>query len=125
MKRKYSFDVEVSFPAGLLKITPGDTSGDIATFSGISIGVIGQFSFYHPDKINKYRPYKIGAGFLALSAFNYDEDSDRDVAIVALGSVYPTNKSAKLSFPIYFGCGYFLKDGIFSFLLGPGIRVSF
>lgn len=131
LKRRYSFDVEVSFPAGLLTIYPNDTISGLKSLSGISMAMIAQFSFYHPDKINSYRPYKIGAGFLALNAFNLSEGMD--LSLVVLGSVYPTTRDAKLSFPLYVGGGYSLsgkQDNIppsqrFFFLIGPGIRVKF
>ena len=130
LKRKYSFDVEVSFPAGLITIskqTSGADSGKIGfgSLSGISMAMIAQFSFYNPNKIAKYRPYKIGAGFLAFNAFNFSDKADnRDVGIVVLGSIYPTTKDVKLSFPLYVGGGYFLKDQKWFFLVGPGIRVT-
>lgn len=127
LKRAYRFDLDVSFPAGLLTISPSDTSNSIGSLSGISMALIGQFSFYHPDKINKLRPYKIGAGFLALNAFNFSDDAstDRDVGLVVLASVYPTTRDTKLSFPLYVGGGYYIKAKEFVFLVGPGIRVSF
>lgn len=126
LKRTYSFDLEVSFPAGLLTIAPSDSTNSIGSLSGVSMAIIGQFSFYHPDKINKYRPYKIGAGFLALNAFNFSDNAqNRDVGLVVLGSVYPTTRDSKLSFPLYIGGGYFIKNKEFVFLIGPGIRVSF
>lgn len=123
LKKDYSFDIEVSFPAGLLTITPSDTTETFGTLSGISMAMIAQFSFYHPKKINVYRPFKVGAGFLALNAFNFNENSGRDVGIVLLGSLYPTSRDTKLSFPLYMGGGYFLKAKKFFFLVGPGIRV--
>lgn len=126
LKRRYSFDIEVSFPAGLITISKQD-SGEIGfgSLSGISMAMIAQFSFYHPEKIAKYRPYKIGAGFLAFNAFNFSDNVDnRDVGIVILGSLYPTTRDVKLSFPLYVGGGYFLKDRKWFFLIGPGIRVK-
>jgi hypothetical protein len=131
LKRKYSFDVEVSFPAGLLTVYPNDTSGSIGTLTGISMAMIAQFSFYHPDKINTYRPYKIGAGFLALNAFNLSEGMD--LSLVVIGSIYPTTKDVKLTFPLYVGFGYAISSKEiynspgerFFFLIGPGIRVRF
>lgn len=126
LKRSYRFDLEVSFPAGLLTISPSDTTNNIGSLSGVSMALIGQFSFYHPDKINKLRPYKIGAGFLALNAFNFSDNAEnRDIGLVMLGSLYPTTRDAKLSFPLYFGWGYYIKKKEFVFLVGPGIRVSF
>jgi hypothetical protein len=131
LKRSYSFDVEVSFPAGLLTIYPKDTIKTLGNLSGISMAMIAQFSFYHPEKINTYRPYKIGAGFLALNAFNLSEGMD--LSLVVLGSVYPTTRDAKLSFPLYAGFGYQLSQSDvkktpgerFFFMVGPGIRVKF
>ena len=124
LKRRYSFDIEVSFPAGLITVTKHDTGGvNLGSLSGISMAMIAQFSFYHPDKIAQYRPYKIGAGFLALNAFNFTETADRDVGLVVLGSIYPTTKDVKLTFPLYMGFGYFIKESKFFFLVGPGIRI--
>jgi hypothetical protein len=37
--------------------------------------------------------------------------------------LYPTRRDAKLTFPLYFGMGYKLKNEQFFFLVGPGIRV--
>ncbi len=126
LKRTYSFDIEVSFPAGLITISKQE-DGEVGfgSLSGISMAMIAQFSFYHPEKIAKYRPYKIGAGFLAFNAFNFSDNVDnRDVGIVLLGSLYPTTRDVKLSFPLYVGGGYFLKDRKWFFLIGPGIRVK-
>ena len=43
---------------------------------------------------------------------------------VITGSVYPTRKDVKLSFPLYVGGGYFLGSKKGFILLGPGIRIS-
>ena len=88
------------------------------------MAMIAQFSFYDPERIGKFKPYKVGAGFLALNAFNFNEGADRDVAIVVLGSLYPTRKDVKLTFPLYFGGGYFLGAKKLFVLVGPGIRIS-
>ncbi len=129
LKRRYSFDVEVSFPAGLLTFNPNDSTDLLGSMSSINMAVIAQFSFYHPDKINTFRPYKIGAGFLASNAFNLSEGS-AELNLVVLGSLYPTTKDAKLSFPLYMGGGITISgDKPFNeryfFLIGPGIRVKF
>ena len=127
LKRKMSFDIEVSFPAGLLTVAgakEGDDKNEIQSLSGISMAMIAQFSFYHPDKIARYRPYKIGAGFLALNAFNFTDDANRDVGMVVLGSIYPATREVKLSFPLYVGFGYFFKEERLKFIIGPGIRVK-
>jgi len=127
LQKSHSFDVEVSFPAGLITVSKPDPDSEDDRFgqlSGISIAMIAQFTFYHPEKINTPRPYKVGAGFLALNTFNFsDNNDDRDIGLVVLGSVYPTKKDVKLTFPLYFGGGYLLKGQKFFFLLGPGIRI--
>jgi len=129
LKKEYSFDIDLSFPAGLITVSkPDEDSGDdkLGSLSGISIAMIAQFTFYHPEKINTPRPYKIGAGFLAMNTFNFsDTNSDRDLGIVIIGSLYPTTKDVKLTFPLYVGGGYFLQQEKFFFLVGPGIRIRF
>jgi hypothetical protein len=122
LQRHYNFDIDVSFPAGLLINKQGEAG--YGSFGGISLAMIAQFSFYHPDKINKYRPYKVGAGFLAFNAFNFEANTGRDVGAVLLGSLYPTSKENKLTFPLYLGGGYFLEEGKWFYLIGPGIRVK-
>ena len=124
LRRYTTFDLEVSFPAGLLTKRVGDPG--FGALSGVSMAMIAQFSFYHPRRINKYRPYKFGAGFLAFNAFNFSENNDnRDVGVVVLASLYPirTKNSGKLSFPLFLGGGYFLAESKFFYLLGPGIRL--
>jgi hypothetical protein len=121
LERSWRFDIDVSFPAGLLTFG-GENSG---TLTGISMAMLAQFSFYEKNRINRFKPYKIGFGFIALDAFNFSNNADnRDVAMVILGSLYPTRKDSKLTFPLYFGGGYKLKNQQFFFLIGPGIRVS-
>jgi hypothetical protein len=123
LRRRLKFDIDVSFPAGLLTRKQGDTGyGD---FGGISLATLAQLSFYSPDKINRLRPYKVGAGFVALNAFNLSQNSsvNRDLGIVILGSVYPTRREARLTFPLYLGGGYLLSAGKWFYLLGPGIGV--
>ncbi|WP_133272415.1 hypothetical protein [Hymenobacter radiodurans] len=125
LQRRVKFDIDVSFPAGLLtKQVNSDVQG-VGTFNGISLATLAQFSFYNPNKINKLRPYKVGAGFVALNAFNLNPDANsaRNLGIVILGSVYPTRSDAKLTFPLYLGGGYLLNGGKLFFLLGPGIGI--
>ena len=122
LEKSWRFDIDVSFPAGLLTFG-GSNSG---TLTGISMAMVAQFSFYEKNRINKFKPYKIGVGFIALDAFNFSKDaSDRDIAMVVLASLYPTRKDLKLSFPLYIGGGYKLKNNQFFFLVGPGIAVNF
>lgn len=124
LRKKTRFDVDVSFPAGLL-VKKQNESG-YGDFGGISMAMIAQVSFYHPEKIARFRPYKIGAGFLAFNAFNFStsETVDRNVGVVILGSIYPTQRDVKLTFPLYLGGGYFLgKKNPWFYLLGPGIRL--
>ena len=73
------------------------------------------------------KPYKIGGGFLALNAFNFSESVgiNRDMGIVLIGSIFPTRRDSRMSFPLYVGGGYFLNQKEWFMLLGPGIRVSF
>lgn len=118
-----TFDVDLSIPAGLIikKVGVDGFPG----LSGISLSVLAQFSFYQKGEIQRLRPYKIGAGFLAKNAFNFNPDAERDLGIVVLGSVYPTRKDRKFSFPLYAGMGYFLNEDKFFYLIGPGIRINF
>ena len=123
LQRYYKFDTEVSFPGGLL--IKRANQNNFSPFGGISLAIIQQMSFYHPEKINRYRPYKIGVGVLANNAFNFSSDNqDRDVGIVLLGSLLPTRRDVKLTFPLFVGGGYFLAGGTFFFLVGPGIYVN-
>ena len=124
IKAKYvAFDVDLSVPAGLIIKKIGEPG--FPGLSGISISMLAQFSFYQRNEIQKLRPFKIGAGFLAKNAFNFNENAERDLGIVVLGSVYPTKKNRKFSFPLYAGMGYFLNESKFFFLIGPGISINF
>ncbi|KPL12727.1 MAG: hypothetical protein AMS26_16475, partial [Bacteroides sp. SM23_62] len=126
LRKDVSFDIEVSFPAGLITVSkPEDGTEDpYGQLTGISVAMIGQFTFYHPEKINVQRPYKIGAGFIALNTFNFSEDPEnQDIGLVILGSLYPTTKDVKLTFPLYIGAGYKLKAQKWFGLIGPGIRI--
>ncbi|NJO03762.1 MAG: hypothetical protein HC880_20715, partial [Bacteroidia bacterium] len=100
LRTNLNFDLDVSFPAGLVIKRAGEEG--FGQLGGISMAVIAQFGFYHPEKINKLRPYKIGAGFLALNAFNFSENNqNRDVGLVVLGSLYPIQaiRKTKTFFP--------------------------
>jgi len=134
LKRKYKFDIDVSFPAGLITVyrkTKVNTQTGIServtemgNLGGVSMAMIAQFSFYHPEKIAVLRPYKVGAGFIALNAFNLSSNNtNQDLAFVILGSLYPTSRDNKLSFPLFLGGGYKMLDKSWMFLIGPGIRI--
>ena len=126
LKKKTKFDIDVSFPAGLVTVSddpenPGKTS--FSNLYGISMAMVAQFAFYHPEKIAKLRPYRFGAGFLALDAFNFQSER-QDLALVALASLYPTTRDKKLAFPLYIGGGYQFKAEKWMLLIGPGISVK-
>jgi hypothetical protein len=122
LQRHTSFDIDVSFPAGLITKKVGEEG--FGNLGGISLAMIAQFSFYKPNKVAQFQPYRIGAGFIALNTFNFAEDGrDRDLGIVILGSLYPSRKDVKLSFPLFGGGGYLLQERRWFFLFGPGIRI--
>ena len=133
LRRKAAFDIDVSFPAGLITVykqeikdKEGNVTGkqmDYGSLGGISMAMIAQFSFYHPEKIAKLRPYKFGAGFIALNAFNFSDSKQQDLGLVVLASLYPISRDSKLTVPLYLGGGYLLKAQSPMFLIGPGIRV--
>lgn len=132
LRRHVNFDISVSFPAGLLTKYAGQPS--YTSFGGISLATLAQLSFYAPDRINRLRPYRVGAGFVALNAFNLSNSTDvqRALGIVVIGSVTPVRTGARLSFPLYLGGGLLLgqqgagQEGkVLPFLLfGPGIGVT-
>ena len=124
LQKLITFDVEVSFPAGLIIKKIGEEG--FPSLGGISLAMIAQFTFYDAQKIRVEKPYKIGAGFIALNAFNFSPNiQDRDLGILVLGSVYPLKNTRKLSFPLYMGFGYFLNQSKLFYLIGPGIRINF
>ncbi|MBT30133.1 MAG: hypothetical protein CMO01_10780 [Thalassobius sp.] len=124
LSRKSTFDIDISFPAGLLTVTQGEDN--ISSLGGISLAAIAQFTFYKTEMIEKAKPYRAGIGILAFDAFNFSESATRYLALVALGSVYPINRSnSKLNFPLHIGGGYRVDNGKWFFLVGPGIRISF
>ena len=124
LRKLVTFDVDVSFPAGLVIKRVGVDG--FPGLSGISLAMLAQFSFYDKERIRRLKPYKVGAGFLAQNAFNFNpENTQRDLGIVVLGSVYPTRLDGKLTFPLFAGFGYFINEERFFYLIGPGIRISF
>jgi hypothetical protein len=64
LRQKSSFDLDVSFPAGLVTKKIG-TEG-FGNLSGVSMAIVAQFSFYQPDRIAKPRPFKVGVGFFGF-----------------------------------------------------------
>jgi hypothetical protein len=124
LRRHVNFDISVSFPAGLLTKYQGESSYN--SFGGISLATLAQLSFYAPDRINRLRPYRIGAGFVALNAFNLSNNTgvERDLGLVVIGSVVPVRTGARLTFPLYLGGGYLLTKGTAFLLFGPGIGVT-
>jgi len=101
--------------------TPG-----LGDFGGVSMAIIGQYSFYRKDKINSLEPFKIGAGSLALNAFDLSNNSSsKDLGAVVLGTLNPVNTDKKFSFSIYFGGGYLISAKTFFWLIGPGITIQF
>ena len=124
LRRHVNFDISVSFPAGLLTKYGGESS--YTSFGGISLATLAQLSFYAPDRINRLRPYHIGAGFVALNAFNLSNSQDvrRDLGVVVIGSVTPVRTGARFSFPLYLGGGFLLTQTKPFLLFGPGIGVT-
>lgn len=124
-QRRVSFDVDVSIPAGLItqRIGRGEQISPLLT--GIGFAMVAQFSFYRKDEIQRILPFKLGAGFLAQNAFNFNPEAERDLGIIIMSSVYPVKTTSKFSFPLFAGAGYFLQEDAFFVMIGPGIRVSF
>lgn len=92
---------------------------------GISLALIMQFSFPDAEKVGCTKPYRLGAGFLAINAFNFNQSAQRDLAAVVLASLYPIKPGKLFSLPIHFGFGYKFQDKIPFIMLSPGIGVRF
>lgn len=130
LERRVNFDIDVSFPAGLVTIRPDKPVGEqLGSFGGVSLAAIAQFSFFKPGRIAQYQPYRVGVGTIALNAFDFSQNNiNRGLALVALGSLSPVRKDVKMRFVLYGGGGYLLSNnpnnpsGWF-YLLGPGIIV--
>ena len=86
-EKYWRFDIEVSFPAGL--VTYGSESA--GNLTGISMAMIAQFSFYQKNRINRLQPFKVGAGFLALDAFNFSENDDNSGSTNAMDLLLQRN----------------------------------
>jgi len=137
LQRTVMFDIDVSFPAGLMIQNLGKTKAERenplttkkATFTddigGISLALIAQFSFPDAERVGRMKPYKVGAGFLAINTFNFSESAKRDLAVVFLASLYPIKPGRVFSMPIHFGFGYKFQDAIPFLMLSPGIGIRF
>ncbi len=125
LERKHSFDVMISFPAGLLVKQFGQSG--IGNLSGISTSVLAELSFYDKNRPGRKKPYKFGAGFIALNAFNFSENPNiqRDIGLVLIATIEPVRSNAKFSVPIYFGTGYLLIEQDLFAIFGPGVRLHF
>jgi len=121
LQKPIKYDVDVSFPSLLTYVQNEGWRSDL----GVSMAIVEQFSFYDKKKVGKLKPFKIGAGFLALNAFNLSATSTRDLGLVVLANVSPTNTERKFSFPLYLGGGYLLNAQKWFYVVGPGIGVSF
>ncbi|MCW5884350.1 MAG: hypothetical protein KIT33_05185 [Candidatus Kapabacteria bacterium] len=124
-KKRTSFDVDLSIPAGLFIQKIGDNQKLAPFLTGISFAMVAQFSFYRDNEIQQLLPIKAGVGFLAQNAFNFSPNAERDLGLILITSLYPIKGTNRISFPLYGGFGYYLQEGSFFFLIGPGIRVSF
>lgn len=129
---KMLFDIDLSLPAGMLIQNLGESelektkkSSFTDNLGGISIALIAQFSFTDNEKAGKMQPYRCGAGFLFINTFNFREDAKRDLAFVALGSIYPLSNRRMFNVPIHVGLGYKFQEKIPFVMISPGISVSF
>jgi hypothetical protein len=131
---KVMFDIDLSLPAGMLIQNLGESQSEkdaqkkssfTDNLGGISIALIAQLSFTDSEKAGKMKPYRCGAGFLFLNTFNFREDAKRDLAFVALGSIYPLSSRRMFNVPIHVGLGYKLQEKIPFVMISPGISVSF
>lgn len=128
VQRPWIFDMDLSFPAGLLIQNIGGSSSKAAftdNLGGISLALIGQIKFTDPEKIGRLKPFRCGVGFLAINAFNFSETAKRDLAIVALASYYPLSRRKVFNLPIHVGAGYKIQSKQPFVMLSPGISITF
>jgi hypothetical protein len=124
------FDIDLSLPAGMMIQNLGESkTEDKSSFTdklgGISIALIAQFSFTDDEKAGKLKPYRCGAGFLFINTFNFNENAQRDLAVVMLGSIYPITSRRMFNVPIHVGLGYKLQGKVPFVMISPGISVAF
>jgi len=128
------FDIDLSFPAGMLiqdigtdknKNEDGKNPSFAERLSGISIALIAQLSFTNSEKAGKLKPWRCGAGFLFINTFNFNDDVKRDLAFVAMGSIYPLSQRRMFNVPIHAGVGYKLQGKVPFLMISPGISISF
>ncbi len=126
---KVLFDIDLSLPAGMLIQNIGGDDDDKSSFTdnlgGISIALIAQLSFTDSEKAGKLKPWRCGAGFLFINTFNFSESAQRDLAVVALGSIYPLSQRRMFNLPIHAGVGYKLQGKVPFVMISPGISISF
>lgn len=128
IQRPMIFDMDLSFPTGLLIQNIGGSSSKAAftdNLGGISLALIGQIKFTDPEKIGRLKPFRCGVGFLAINAFNFSETAKRDLAIVALASYYPLSRRKVFNLPIHVGAGYKIQSKQPFVMLSPGISITF
>jgi hypothetical protein len=125
VKRSYKIDLQISFPTGLLYKSFGEVG--IGNLSGLGICALAQINFYDENRPGKFRPYSLGAGFISLNTFNFNEGPNdrRDIGLIVAATVTPYKSKSKFSFPIYFGTGYLLKAAKGFIMVGPGVQVDF
>ncbi len=92
---------------------------------GVSLALIAQFSFPDAEKVGRLKPYRLGAGFLAINTFNFSDNAKRDLAAVILASLYPIKPGRIFNMPIHIGIGYKFQDARPFLMLSPGIGVRF
>jgi hypothetical protein len=80
-----------------------------ATCNGFSLFSNGEILI--DTNVYSYEKNKITVGGEVYLPFEFSKnDAERDLGIVILGSVYPTRKERRFSFPLYAGFGYFLNE---------------
>lgn len=122
-EKRTTFDIDLSLPAGLLIKTLGDQSAP--TFTGVSLAMLANLSFYKTNELQKQLPYGAGIGFLAQNALNYNPNAQRDFAVVAIGSLKSVKQNRKINLTLYSGLGVFINTGKWFYLFGPGVMVMF